>query len=64
MLYVEYQSKKILSSLDILVSGHRLVAIAAFKGAFHLGRYTTLVVWDWRSGQRVLVSPTSSSKLR
>lgn len=54
--YVDYESKKILSSLDISVSGHRLVAIVSFEGTFYFGRYNTLVVWDWRSGQRVLVS--------
>jgi hypothetical protein len=51
-----YESNKILSSLEILVSGHRLVAIAAFKGAPCFGRHNTLIVWDWRRGQRVLVS--------
>lgn len=56
ILYVDYESKKTLSSLNILVSGHRLVTIAAFDGAFYFGRYNTLTVWDWRSGQRVLVS--------
>lgn len=54
--YVDYESKKTLSSLKILVSGHRLVAIAAFDGASYFGRYNTLIVWDWRSGRRVLVS--------
>ena len=63
MLYVDRESEKTISSLNILVSGHRLVAIVAFQGTFHYGRYNTLVVWDWRSGQRVLVIvPASTSK--
>jgi len=56
MDYVDYESRKIISSLEILVSGHRLVAIAAFKGAFYFGRRNTLIVWDLRKGRRVLVS--------
>jgi len=62
MLYVDRESEKTISSLNILVSGHRLVAKVTFQGTFHSGRYNTLVVWDWRSGQRVLVTvPTSAS---
>ena len=56
MDYVGYESGKIISSLEILVSGNRLVAIAAFKGTFYFGRHNVLIVWDWRRGQRVLVS--------
>lgn len=56
MHYVGYGSRKILSSVGVLVSGHRLVAIAVFKGSSYFGRHNTLIVWDWRSGQRVLVS--------
>lgn len=56
MDYVDYESRKIISSLEILVSGHRLVAIAAFKGASYFGRRNTLIVWDLRKGRRVLVS--------
>jgi len=63
MLYVDRESEKTVSSLNILVSRHRLVALVAFQGKFHSGRYNTLVVWDWRSGQRVLVIVlTSTSK--
>lgn len=63
MLYVDRDSEKTISSLNILVSGHRLVAIITLQGTFHSGRYNILVVWDWRSGQRVLVTvPTSTSK--
>lgn len=54
---MHYESGKILSSLEILVSSHRLVAIATVRGAFYFGRRNTLIVWDWRSGRRVLVSP-------
>ena len=63
MLYVDRESEKTISSLNILVSGHRLVAMITLQGTFHSGRYNILVVWDWRSGQRVLVTiPTSTSK--
>ena len=55
MLYVDRDSGKTISSLNILVSGHRLVAVVGLQGTFHSGRYNVLVVWDWRSGQRVLV---------
>jgi len=52
---VNYESRRFLSSLEVLVSGHRLVTVAAFAEAPYFGRHNTLVVWDWRSGQRVLV---------
>ena len=54
--YVDYQSKEIVSGLNVLVSGHRLVAMAAFEGTPYFERENTLIVWDWRSGERVLVS--------
>ena len=54
---VDYESKKILLTLDILAGGHRLVAIAAFEETSFSRCYNTLVVWDWRSGERVLVRP-------
>lgn len=53
---VDYESNKVLSSLEILISGHRLVAVAAFEGASCFGRHNVLLGWDWRRGQRVLVS--------
>ena len=56
MLRVDHESGKTISGLDVLVSGHRLVAVVTLRGTFHFGRYNVLVVWDWRSGQRVLVS--------
>lgn len=59
--YVEYESRKILSSLDILASGYRLAAIAAFEGTSFFGRRNTLIVWDWRSGETVLVRPSRLS---
>lgn len=63
MLCVGHGSGKTVSNLAILVSGHRLVAIVALQGTFHSGRYNVLVVWDWRSGQRVLVTiPASTLK--
>jgi hypothetical protein len=37
IFYIGYKSRKILSSLDILVSRHRLVATAPFKGMFYFG---------------------------
>ena len=60
---VDYESKRILSSLDILVSRHRLVALAASGGLSYPGLRDTLVVWDWRSGNRVLVSSCSTKPL-
>lgn len=53
--YVDYQSRKSLLNLEVLVSGQRLAAVAAFAGTSCFGRHNTLVVWDWRSGRRVLV---------
>lgn len=57
MHYVDYESKKVLSSLRILASGHRLVVKATFDGTSCFGYpcHNTLLVWDWRSGARVLV---------
>lgn len=55
MHYVEHGSRKILSSIKVLASRHRLVAIAALQRTSYFGRHNTLVVWDWRSGERVLV---------
>ena len=63
MLFLDHDSGKTISSLNILVSRYRLVAVAGLQGTFHSGRYNVLVVWDWRSGQRVLVIVlTSTSK--
>lgn len=59
--YVDYESKKILWNLDVLASRHRLVAIAAFDGTSYFGSHNTLVVWDWRSGERFLVRPSHLS---
>lgn len=56
VFHVDYGEGKTITKIVSLISENRLVVVATVHWPIHRPNHGDILIWDWRSGRKMLVS--------